>query len=426
MTTESTAAMAFAPKGLPPEALGLDTDALAQRGYNAAAGDLPLPLATISRSAVDHNIETMARWCAQRGVLLAPHGKTTLSPELFRRQLAAGAWGITVTTARHAQIAVAAGARRLIIANELIDPVDLRTLASLAGSRELEVYVFVDSQAGLHRLQTAARAAPNRIAGLVEIGLAGGRTGVRDEQALWRLLDAFGTGPVRLAGISAFEGILPVTRPLDELPSSPAQHSIPAMRAFLGRVAASVSGARERGLLADDAILTAGGSAAFDLVVEYLSPLGGPVVLRSGCYVMHDHGLYAKQSPLQHGNDSSLTPSDALRPALRVWAHIISTPEPGAAVAGFGRRDAGNDADMPSPVDRVTGRAAREPVDGWTVARMWDQHALLQAEPGATTLAVGDVLTFGISHPCTTIDKWRVLVEVDDEDNVIGSIDTSF
>jgi D-serine dehydratase len=419
--------LAFAPKGLPAEALALDVDALARRGYNAASGDLPLPLALISRTAVDHNVQTMARWCGQRAVLLAPHGKTTLSAELLRRQLAAGAWGITVTTARHAGIAAAAGARRLIVANQLIDPLELRTLASLAASRELEVYVFVDSEFGLRRLQTAARIAPGRISGLVEMGFTGGRTGVRGKEALWWLLDAFGTGPVPLAGLAAFEGIIRITRPLAARPSTSSDaQPIDRMRAFLEHIATASSEAQDRGLLADDAILTAGGSSAFDLVVEYLSPLRGRVVLRSGCYVTHDHGLYADQSPLQEGNGAALTRSGALRPALHVWAHVISTPEPGTAVAGFGRRDAGNDAGMPIPVGRVTGRGARDPVNGWSVVKMWDQHALMQAEPMATELAVGDVLTFGISHPCTTFDKWRVLVEVDDDDNVVGCIQTYF
>jgi D-serine deaminase-like pyridoxal phosphate-dependent protein len=426
MTSRLGTQTGFAPKGLPPEARGLDGDALVRLGYNAARGDLPLPLATVSRPAVDHNIRTMARWCAQRGVLLAPHGKTTLAPDLFRRQLASGAWGMTVTTARHAEIAAAAGARRLIVANELIDPVELRTLASLAARYELQVYVFVDSEFGLRRLQSAVRAAPGRIAALVEMGIPGGRTGVRDEEALWWLLDACQSGPVDLAGVSAFEGIIRISRPLDAASSSADRESIGRMRGFLEGVATRIAGAQRRGLLARDAILTAGGSSAFDLVVDYLAPLGGPVVLRSGCYVTHDHGLYAMQSPLQDGNEPTLRDAGVLRPALWVWAHVISAPESGTVIAGFGRRDAGNDVHMPRPVSRVAGPGGREPIEGWSVTKMWDQHALLDAGPGATELAVGDVLTFGVSHPCTTFDRWRTLVEVDDNDDVVGLIETYF
>jgi D-serine deaminase-like pyridoxal phosphate-dependent protein len=60
------------------------------------------------------------------------------------------------------------------------------------------------------------------------------------------------------------------------------------------------------------------------------------VVLRSGCYLTHDDGLYARASPLPE-----------LRPALELWARVLSCPEPGLAIAGFGKRDAPYDIDLP-------------------------------------------------------------------------------
>ena len=423
---EATRVPAVACKGLPPEAVGLSSGALAHLAYNVGAGDLPLPVATLSRSALTHNIETMARWCARHGVLLAPHGKTTLSPDLFRRQLTAGAWGITVTTAHHAAVAASAGVRRLIVANQLVDPVGLRILASLADRCELEVYVFVDSETGLRRLEAAEAASTGRFHALIELGLHGGRTGVRDEDAFWRLLAAADGSPVPVAGVSAFEGLIPITRPLDSRNTAAAAEGIQRLRRYLAQVADAIAHARDRGLLARDSLVTAGGSSAFDQVVEYLGPLDGELILRSGCYVTHDHGMYAMQSPLQEGNLSGADPAEMLRPALAVWAHVISTPEPGAAVVGLGRRDAGHDAGMPAPLGRIAGHGTDEPVTGWTPIKMWDQHTLLQATPAATPLTVGDVLRFGISHPCTTFDKWRTLVEIDDQNTVVGRLDTSF
>ena len=62
------------------------------------AGDLPLPIALLKRDAVAHNLAWMQRQARHWGIDLAPHGKTTMSPQLFRRQLDAGAWGITFAT----------------------------------------------------------------------------------------------------------------------------------------------------------------------------------------------------------------------------------------------------------------------------------------------------------------------------------------
>jgi D-serine dehydratase len=415
----------IAPKGLPAGAAGLTPEQAADRGWSVAAGDLPLPVATLSSSAMAHNIATMANWCRERGVLLAPHGKTTMAPVLFARQLEAGAWGITVSSARQAEIAAATGAERVIVAHQVLDPVQLDALAALA-RKGVEVMVFVDSVSGLERLAERAEHVGG-LSALVEIGMPDGRTGVRNREQLHYLLERVGTdGRVGLAGVSAFEGLLPaIRRTLPEAFGSLAA-TTEAVSGFLAAVADAITGARDRGLLPSDAIVTAGGSAAFDLVLDALHDVAGPLVLRSGCYITHDHGLYLYQSPLQAGNDPALPPGRALRPALQVWAHVVSRPEPNVAIAGFGRRDVGDDFGLPTPTGRVVGAGRREELGGWTVSQLWDQHALLRGDGGAAELSVGDVLTFGISHPCTTFDKWRSLVEIDDDDRVVGIVETWF
>jgi D-serine deaminase-like pyridoxal phosphate-dependent protein len=380
---------------------------------------------TISRKAVDHNISTMATWCADRGVLLAPHGKTTMAPELFRRQLAAGAWGITVATARQAEVAVRAGSRRVLVANELVDEVELATLAAMA--QDVEVFVFADSSEGLRRVAEACRAGRARIGVFVELGMRGMRTGVRSADDFLSLLEEVAQCPdVDLAGISAFEGLIPTLRSEPPPPFTGLPLGTDAVEDFLKQVASLISVAKHQGLIGDDAIVTAGGSAAFDVVVEYLGGLVGPLILRSGCYVTHDHGLYRYQSPLQEGNVPGLNPAQVLLPALRLWARVHSAPEDGIVIVGFGRRDANDDFGMPIPLERVCGAHQGETVEGWSVSQMWDQHAMLKAEPSATELGVGDMLTFGISHPCTVFDKWRSVVEINEHDVVVGTLETWF
>jgi hypothetical protein len=87
-------------------------------------------------------------------VLLAPHGKTTMAPQLFARQLEAGAWGITLATMQQASLAVALGLRRLILANQLVGREDIAQARELVATvADLELYVLVDSLAGVALLE---------------------------------------------------------------------------------------------------------------------------------------------------------------------------------------------------------------------------------------------------------------------------------
>ncbi|GAB2657722.1 alanine racemase [Gordonia jinhuaensis] len=346
-----------------------------------------------------------------------------MAPELIRRQLAAGAWGMTASTVRHAEVAFAAGARRLILAHQIVDTAQLEALSRLADSGA-QIAVFVDSSAGLDILAPYARRSPS-ITVLAEMGIAGGRTGVRSAQALYELLDHIHSRDITLSGVSAYEGLLPAIR----RPLPPAYGAIPptteAVTEFVSSLADAITGAIDRGLLAADAIITAGGSSAFDIVADRLSGVAGAVILRSGCYVTHDDGAYVYVSPLQEGNSPNLTPAGTLQPALRLWASVVSAPEPGKVIVNIGHRDFGDDIGSPELLARATGGEV-VPASGWTVAQTWDQHVRLDSSGQATGLHVGDVVLFGISHPCTTFDKWRVLLEIDDDHTVVDVIETRF
>jgi D-serine deaminase-like pyridoxal phosphate-dependent protein len=141
-----------------------------------------------------NNLEAMAAWSARAGVALAPHGKTAMSPELAARQLAHGAWGITVASIGQLATYRAFGFGRLLLANELTDRAGIAWLAADPG---FEAYCYVDSLDGVAILASALRqhpaGRPPRV--LVEIGHAGGRTG---EQALAGAARAAGTGAVQV------------------------------------------------------------------------------------------------------------------------------------------------------------------------------------------------------------------------------------
>jgi D-serine dehydratase len=381
-----------------------------------------LPAAALRASALEHNLRLMQRWVDERGALLAPHGKTTMAPQLFARQLELGAWGITVATAQQLQVAYDHGVRRVLMANQLVDPVSLRRVCGLLSSDSgFELLVYVDTPPGARLLADAAAEArlDRPIDVLLEVGHVGGRTGTRTSEqadAVAQAVTAVGDR-LRLRGVSGFEGLAPLQRF-----SSSAGDGGEQVQALLADMAQTYARLHERGLLGPDHILTAGGSAVFDVVVDVLGPAlrpGGRLVLRSGCYVTHDHGMYAGTSPLQASTD--LPDEQALRPALELWSHVQSTPEPRLAVLSFGRRDTGHDYGFPVPVRHLGGTD----LSGASISALNDQHAYLRL-PDGVKVDVGDVVVCGISHPCTTFDKWRVLPVLNDDDRVVDAIATVF
>jgi D-serine dehydratase len=412
------------PLGAPPRRPG----DIGGNGWNVLADDLAYPLAVIRRPALAHNIAWMQDYAQRRGVALAPHGKTTMSPELFAMQLAAGAWGLTFATVFQLAVGVAAGARRAIIANQVMSDADLDGLNMLlAAHGDLRVWFLVDSLAQLSLIEDWARrreGGPDRrrFDVLLEIGIAGQRTGCRSLGEALTLAAAISRSPcLRLGGIECYEG---------GLARCDSEHDAREVTALVERVLEVARRSDTEQLVAEDElILSAGGSAVFDLVMPLLRAQGlsRPVrgVLRSGCYVTHDNGHYArflKQVERRESLDHSL------RPALEIWSMVQSVPEPGLALLTCGRRDISFDIEMPIPV-RHAPRGARVAADapaGWKISALNDQHAYLRFDAAGSAPAVGDRVALGISHPCTTFDKWRWMALVEDDLSVTGAITTHF
>jgi len=356
------------------------------------------PLLTLRESALANNARAMASYCAAAGVELAPHGKTGMSPELAALQLTHGAWAITVATIGQLRTYRGYGFPRLLLANELVDKAGTAWLAAeMSAHPDFEPYCYADNPQTIEFFIKTLSAVPSRRAlpVLVEIGHEGGRTGCRtDAEAIEVAKAVVDSGVLRLAGVAAFEG---------SVRGENVPERVTALCQRLVRVGLAL---RET----DDFIVSAGGSTWFDIVTRELTGHGMRVVLRSGAYLFHDHGLYAAQSPLGRGVPGAPT----LRPAIELWAQVLSRPEPGLALLGFGRRDAGFDAGLPVPIT-VAGE----------VTALNDQHAFLRL--GAdTSLAPGDLVCLGISHPCTTLDKWRVIPVIADDDTVTDVVHAFF
>ncbi|WP_406195670.1 alanine racemase [Kitasatospora sp. NBC_01560] len=402
-------------KALPPAAWGLSVrDYLATGPALAGFGT---PLLTLDAAALDHNLRTMARWCAEAGVALAPHGKTTMAPALWQAQLEAGSHGITLANLPQVRVGRAFGVQRILLANTLIDPAGLGWLAAeLAADPAFGFTSWVDCTESVRLMDEALRAAGagRPVEVLVELGGPGGRTGARSVDAAVEVAAAVLRAPtLRLAGIAGYEGALA---------HDAGEQGLATVRGYLrdladlhGRLATAYSDAAPP-------VVTAGGSAYFDLVTEELSALpDAAVVLRSGAYLAHDDGFYRGISPLARG-----TGATPFRSALHGWARVVSRPEPQLALLDAGKRDLPFDEGLPEPQlvrggAELTGTAAR-------IGALNDQHAFLR---DAGDLApVGAVLRLGVSHPCTAFDKWALIPVLDDasaaEPKVTGLVRTFF
>ena len=415
-------------KGVPWLAHGLPLSEIGEQHWSVLTQDLPLPVAVIREPALRNNLRWMRAFTEASCISLAPHGKTTMSPDLFAMQLAEGAWGITLATMQQVRVARQARIRRIIFANQLIAPHDISyVLRELNADPEFEFYILVDSEAGVERIARAASAAGlrNPVRALLELGQPGGRAGCRDLATAGDVARAVRRAApyLELHGVECYEGLNGsgedgIRRVHEVLEFSvETARTLDAQRLFDG----------------DEVVLTAGGSAYFDIACNVLSngPFSRPrrVVLRSGCYLLHDGEHYAAHfERIRQRSPIASRVSGTLVNALEVWAYVTSVPETTRAIVGAGRRDLGFDAGMPVPLLHFRPGCDERPralSRDWKIAGLNDQHAHLQVPHGAD-IAVGDMLALGVSHPCTTLDKWQLVYLVDDEYIVQSAVRTFF
>ena len=412
-------------KGWPTAAASMPREALGRQGWNVLAGDLPFPCALLKSSALEANSRAMTAFLEMTGARLCPHGKTSMSPELFHRQIADGAWGITAANARQMQVMRASGVERVLIANQLAGKAEIAAVSEALHAPGFELYVLVDSIDGVADLDL--RLTPpegTRLQVLLEVGQTGGRTGARSLAAAMEVARAVAASRnLALRGVEAFEGIL----------HGASQAELEAKVAALYQALAAAARACEaEGLFASGpVILSGGGSAFYDMAAEGIATTGlkapSVMVIRSGCYLTHDSKWLADYYARMRARSPEVTaPLPAPEPAIEIWAAVQSMPEPGLALVTMGKRDVSYDMDLPLALKWAgDGMAAPEALSGHRVTALNDQHAYLDCPPDSP-LKVGDLIGFGVSHPCTTFDKWRLMAVVDDNYQVIDAIGTCF
>ncbi|MGW8761727.1 alanine racemase [Streptomyces sp. NPDC055815] len=408
-------------KALPPDAEGLTVGELSAQRRNLFTGGYTTPVLALSAESVEHNLRLLETYAERHGLAFAPHGKTSMAPQLFDRQLEHGAWGITAAVPHQARVYRAHGIARIFLANEVVDPVALRWLAAeLDADPAFQLICYVDSVRGVELMDEALRAAgaARPVDVVVELAAgATGRTGVRTEAECAAVADAVAAAPtLRLVGVAGYEGTMPGA-------------DADSVREWLHRLvglAADFDKADRFDPAIGEIVVSAGGSEWFDTVAEVFAEIPDfslPVLklLRSGAYVSHDDGQYRNRTPFNR-----IPEEGALQPAFRLWSQVVSRPTDGQAFTNAGKRDAAHDLHLPeAQIVRDARTGEIRPAEGITVTGLSDQHAWLATEPGAD-LEVGDWVGMGLSHPCTIFDKWQLIPLVEADGTVVDHIRTFF
>ncbi|MEZ8889337.1 amino acid deaminase [Vibrio sp. 10N.222.51.C8] len=387
--------------------------------YRLVDEDISLPVAIIKQSALTNNLNWMQSFADHHQVKLSPHGKTSMTPDFFRQQLENGAWGITVATPAQAEVAAMAGAKRIIMANQLVGKTNMAIVEQLISEFDVDFYCCVDSSVNVQQLSQYFANTKQTLKVLIEFGVPGGRCGCRSPQEVLELAQTIQDTPaLSLAGIEVYEGVIH---------GDNAEQDI---RTFLKQALTSVESLASDGLIAGQPIITGAGSAWYDVVAECLANLTDYLaIIRPGCYAIHDTGIYldAQSKVLQRAQVNQGYACELggdLESALEVWAYVISRPEPTKLVVGLGKRDVAFDAGLPI-AERGYRNGKAISVKGLTATAVMDQHTFVETD-GSSEIEVGDMIAFSTSHPCLTFDKWRYIAISDDDHQVTNWVETCF
>ena len=365
--------------------------------WNLLNEELSLPLAVVYQSRINNNLNWMQKFADHYQVKLAPHGKTTMAPELFKQQQKAGAWAVTLATAPQVVAAYEQGLKRIMMANQLVGKQNMRLICGLLLKADFEFYCLVDSVENVQQLARFFKKTGLKLNVLLEIGVPGGRCGCRDQLQIAAVVNEIALHEcIQLSGIEVYEGVIH------------GDNAEQLIRDFLKDVINTT-----QILLADktftgqQVILTGAGSAWYDVVAQTFSEAQLPAqiipVIRPGCYLIHDTGIYLDaQNAVNARNQVACDSAGDLQSALEVWAYVQSIPEAGKAIIGMGKRDAAFDAGLPvaelffrpDGAEKLPTSVASD----WIVTDIMDQHAYLSC-PVDADIKVGDMIGFSDFSP---------------------------
>jgi len=393
-------------KGFPIDSYGKTLEQFLATKPNLFTANFQFPIMVLKEAAIKNNIAQMMSFCNSVDAQLAPHVKTTMSPQLAQMQVAAGATALTIANFWQGRIFLKHGFKNLIIANEVLDPTAIAEIAKINKQKQAEIIFYVDSILALEIIQkhTPLEGEQNLF---IEIGTENGRGGVRELSLVEQLAQRIKADKrLNLIGVTGFEGAVP--------DAARGRRGEKKISKFCQKIVAASELAYP--YKSDQPfVISAGGSAYFDIVARELNKFEKPrrLLLRSGGYITHDHKYYEEIYPFASTDRS-------FQPAIEVWAQVISKPEKGFGVLNLGKRDIGNDLHNPIPIKSYDGQVKSFSA---VIEKLNDQHGYLRT---SADFQLAQLIGLGISHPCTTFDKWRLVPLVNDNYDVVDCLQTFF
>jgi len=393
-------------KGFPIDSYGKTLEQFLATKPNLFTANFQFPIMVLKEAAIKNNIAQMMSFCNSVDAQLAPHVKTTMSPQLAQMQVAAGATALTIANFWQGRIFLKHGFKNLIIANEVLDPTAIAEIAKINKQKQAEIIFYVDSILALEIIQkhTPLEGEQNLF---IEVGTENGRGGVRELSLVEQLAQRIKADKrLNLIGVTGFEGAVP--------DAARGRRGEKKISKFCQKIVAAAELAYP--YKSDQQfVISAGGSAYFDIVARELNKFEKPrrLLLRSGGYITHDHKYYEEIYPFASTDRS-------FQPAIEVWAQVISKPEKGFGVLNLGKRDIGNDLHNPIPIKSYDGQVKSFSA---VIEKLNDQHGYLRT---SADFQLAQLIGLGISHPCTTFDKWRLVPLVNDNYDVVDCLQTFF
>jgi len=393
-------------KGFPIDSYGKTLEQFLATKPNLFTANFQFPIMVLKEAAIKNNIAQMMSFCNSVDAQLAPHVKTTMSPQLAQMQVAAGATALTIANFWQGRIFLKHGFKNLIIANEVLDPTAIAEIAKINKQKQAEIIFYVDSILALEIIQkhTPLEGEQNLF---IEVGTENGRGGVRELSLVEQLAQRIKADKrLNLIGVTGFEGAVP--------DAARGRRGEKKISKFCQKIVAAAELAYP--YKSDQQfVISAGGSAYFDIVARELNKFEKPrrLLLRSGGYITHDHKYYEEIYPFASTDRS-------FQPAIELWAQVISKPEKGFGVLNLGKRDIGNDLHNPIPIKSYDGQVKSFSA---VIEKLNDQHGCLR---GKQEFSLAQLIGLGISHPCTTFDKWGLIPLVNDDYDLIDCLQTFF
>lgn len=333
---------------------------------------LDTPALLIDLDVLEANIAHVAETCRSNGVNWRPHFKGHKTLEIAKRQIAAGAIGITCAKLGEAEILAAAGIRDILIANQIVGDIKIARLVRLLDVAD--PIVSVDACENVAALAEAAGRAGKILRVVMEVNTGMNRAGVEPGEPAVTLAAEIARHPsLRLAGVMGWEAH--ATSIADPV----AKEKMVA--AAIGLLTATADQCRNAGH--DMQIVSCGGTGTFLYCVKQ----PGVTEVQVGGAVLSDEHYRG-----HHKVDMPVS--------LTLLATVTSRPAPTRIILDAGRKTMSGDTAIPRPLHVPPVK------DVWLSA----EHARLELEAPSATPRVGDKVEFVLGYTDTTVHLHEEIV----------------